>query len=124
MSNEAKNRDLISEEEFNRMVVARGIQLPEDDSHGDSDTDKAIETELGERYPENDSEPLDEALDDIERNDRPEGLRRTPDADEELIQTRTTEHPAEGAEPSEAGARSSTWPDRADLDDVPMKGAI
>jgi hypothetical protein len=111
-----RNRDLISEEEFNRIVVGRGIQLPEDDSRGDSDTEKAFEVELGEHYPENSLENLDEALDDIEQNDEPEGVRRRPE--ESTLEQRL------GRSAEAAGTRSSTWPDRSDLDDVPMHSPI
>lgn len=107
------NRDLITEQEFNRIVMARPMPLPGDDSKGDSDTDNAVEIELGEHYLDGNAGELDE----IEEIDEPEG-DRSDDDDDALIETRTSAYTDAG------GERSSTWPERSDLDDVPMKSAI
>jgi hypothetical protein len=102
MKNAMKKEPYITEEEFNRIVIARNVSQPEEDSKGDSAIDETVEAELGENYPDEGPENT-ESLDEIEDEDRGHTVT---DADREKIAAQTSDQSHE---------RSSTWPDPADI---------
>jgi len=94
------HRDYITEQEFNRILVESGvIQLPQDDSKGDSRTNMSIEAEMGERYP-------DEAFDDIADVGEMDTIPGREDTEEEKIDLRNSDL---------VSHKSSTWPDKGEL---------
>jgi hypothetical protein len=103
MKNALKKEPYITEEEFNRIVIARNASQPEEDSKGDSAIDETVEAELGENFSKEEGSENVDNLDEIEEEDR--GYTTT-DADREKIDARTSDQSRD---------RSSTWPDPADI---------
>jgi hypothetical protein len=101
MKRKLKAKTYISELEFNRLVGDRGSSEPEEDSKGDSAVDETIEIQMGEQYPEEDEESLDET-----ENEDQGHVGTEPNLDQQRIQDETTSQPR---------VRSSTWPAGGDL---------
>ena len=103
----SSDRDYISEQEFNRVVIQRGRALPQEDSKGDSAIDETVETEMGENFSENDEQSELEDLNEIDDEDRghSQGYAAGPEKDADKIAQET----------STQGRRASTWPDASDI---------
>ena len=56
MRNEKKDRDIISDREFNRVLKEKRIPPPWKDSQGDTAFDESIETNLGKNFVEEENE--------------------------------------------------------------------
>ena len=93
------DRDLISEEEFNRIIINRHSAKPEDDSKDDSGVNRALESEIGDHFIDGDFD----ALDEIEGDN---GLDESDDADDEKIEEDISSANHSG---------SSTWPDKSEI---------
>jgi hypothetical protein len=101
MKTASRNKTYISEEEFNRLVVNRNDAPPEEDSKGDSANNDYLEAELGEEYPNEDPEVLNE----IENEDLGHTKTQSSESDDEMIENGTRDESHDG----------STWPDPTNI---------
>ncbi len=98
MKNAAK-KDMITEEEFNRIVISRHSAKPENDSKDDSGVNRALEAEMGEHFVDQDFDALDEIEEDNDLDER-------DSEDDEKVEREIS---------SENHPGSSTWPDGSDI---------
>jgi hypothetical protein len=92
----------LTEEEFNRMALTRGVPTPEGDSPGDNSRNQRMESEMGEHFLDGNTD----AIDDLDEEDASDISPAVHDRDRERIDAETTEEP---------GLRSSTWPEASEI---------